>query len=76
MGWRTGRAFVYGRERTIRWQESVWANVGAFRICLWTCERRAWRRELLRAEIQAGLHPSMTEVEIQALTERLVSLTA
>jgi hypothetical protein len=88
----------------------VWANVGAFHICLWTFtmteawawnrnaadlvdrsespwddplrrpshadKRRAWRRELLREEIQAVLHPNATEAEIQALAQRLLNLAA
>ncbi len=88
----------------------VWANIGAFHICLWTFtmteawawrrpeeelvdrsdspwddpnrrpshadKRRAWRRELLAEEIQAALHPGITEEEIRALAERLLSLAA
>ena len=88
----------------------VWANIGAFHICLWTFtmteawawgrsedelvdrsespwddpnrrpshadKRRAWRRELLVEEIRAVLHPGLTEEEIQAFAERLLSLAA
>jgi hypothetical protein len=88
----------------------VWANIGAFHICLWTFtmteawawnrsmtdlvdrsespwddprrrpshadKRRAWRRELLREEIQAVLHPDATEAEIQTLAQRLLNLAA
>jgi hypothetical protein len=88
----------------------VWANIGAFHICLWTFtmteawawgrpeqklvdrsdspwddpdrrpshadKRRAWRRELLMEEIHAALHPTITEAEIRALAERLLSLAA
>ncbi len=88
----------------------IWANVGAFHICLWTftlteawawCrsekelvdrsaspwdkasrrpshadKRRAWRSELLGAEIRATLRPGATEAEIQATAERLLSLAA
>jgi DDE superfamily endonuclease len=88
----------------------VWANVGAFHVCLWTftmteawawgreaCElvdrsdspwdsplrrpshadkRRAWRRALLGEEIRAVLRPGVTEEEIQATAERLLSLAA
>jgi hypothetical protein len=88
----------------------VWANVGAFHICLWTFtmteawawnrnaadlvdrsespwddplrrpshadKRRAWRRQLLREEIQAVLNPKATEAEIQALAQRLLNLAA
>jgi hypothetical protein len=88
----------------------VWANVGAFHLCLWTFtmteswawgrqadvledrsaslwddpgrrpshadKRRAWRRALLREEIQAVLRPGVTEEEIQAAAERLLSLAA
>ena len=88
----------------------VWANVGAFPMCLWTFtmteawawaraeqelvdrsaspwdspnrrpshadKRRAWRRELLGEEIQAVLHPGVTEAEIQAAVDRLLSLAA
>jgi hypothetical protein len=88
----------------------VWANVGAFHVCLWTFtmteawawnrpaeelvdrsaspwdsplrrpshadKRRAWRRELLGEEIRAVLRPGVTEAEIQATAERLLSLAA
>jgi hypothetical protein len=37
-------------------------------------KRRAWRRELLAEEIHAALHPGITEAEIRALAERLLSL--
>ena len=86
----------------------VWANIGAWHICLWTFtlteawawgrsgeelvdrsdspwddpdrrpshadKRRAWRRELLAEEIHAALLPGITEAEIRALAERLLSL--
>ena len=39
-------------------------------------KRRAWRRELLAEEIHAALHPGITEEEIRALAERLLSLAA
>ena len=39
-------------------------------------KRRAWRRELLGEEIQAVLHPGVTEAEIQAAVDRLLSLAA
>jgi hypothetical protein len=88
----------------------VWANIGAFHICLWTFtmteawawfrkadelvdrsnspwdsplrrpshadKRRAWRRTLLGEEIRAVLRPGVTEEEIQATAERLLSLAA
>ena len=89
----------------------MWANVGAFHVCLWTFtmteawawerqadvlvghrsaspwddttrrpshadKRRAWRRELLGAEIQAVLRPGLTEPEIQTVAERLLDLAA
>jgi hypothetical protein len=88
----------------------LWANVGAFHVCLWTFtmteawawgrqaeglvdrstspwdkasrrpshadKRRAWRRELLGEEIRAVLRPGVTEEEIQATAERLLSLAA
>jgi hypothetical protein len=88
----------------------VWANIGAFHVCLWTFtmteawawgrreeelvdrsdspwddkdrrpshadKRRAWRRGLLAEEIRAALHPAITEAEIRALAERLLSLAA
>jgi hypothetical protein len=88
----------------------LWANVGAFHVCLWTYtmteawawgrqaeelvdrslspwdkasrrpshadKRRAWRRELLGEEIRAVLRPGVTEEEIQATAERLLSLAA
>lgn len=86
----------------------IWANVGAFQVCLWTFtlteawawgreadelvdrtdspwdvswrrpshadKRRAWRRELLGREILEVLRPGVTEAEIQAAAERLLSL--
>jgi hypothetical protein len=88
----------------------IWANVGAFHVCLWTFtmteawawgreaeelvdrsaspwdkasrrpshadKRRAWRRERLGEEIRAVLRPGVTEEEIQATAERLLSLAA
>jgi hypothetical protein len=88
----------------------VWANIGAFHVCLWTftmteawawCrpedelvdrgaspwddpnrrpshadKRRAWRLALLREEIQAVLRPGVSESEIAAAAERLLSLAA
>ena len=39
-------------------------------------KRRAWRRELLGAEIQAVLRPGLTEPEIAAAAERLLNLAA
>jgi hypothetical protein len=88
----------------------VWANIGAFHVCLWTFtlteawawsrpaeelvdrsespwdsplrrpshadKRRAWRRALLAEEIRAVLRGGMTEGEIQAAAERLLSLAA
>ncbi len=88
----------------------LWANIGAFHICLWTFtlteawawgrkdeelvdrsgspwdsssrrpshadKRRAWRRELLGEEIRAALRPGVTEEEIQATADRLLSLAA
>ncbi len=88
----------------------LWANIGAFHVCLWTftmteawawCraavelvdrsaspwdtplrrpshadKRRAWRRALLGEEIRAVLRPGVTEEEIQATAERLLSLAA
>jgi hypothetical protein len=39
-------------------------------------KRRAWRRELLGEEIRAVLRPGVTEEEIQATAERLLSLAA
>jgi hypothetical protein len=88
----------------------LWANIGAFHVCLWTYtmteawawgrkaeelvdrsaspwdkasrrpshadKRRAWRRELLGEEIREVLRPGVTEAEIQAAAERLLSLAA
>ena len=88
----------------------VWANIGAFHVCLWTFtmtevwawgrsvddlvnrsespwdsplrrpshadKRRAWRRVLLGEEIRAVLRPGVTEAEIQAAADRLLSLAA
>jgi hypothetical protein len=39
-------------------------------------KRRAWRRELLGAEISAALRPRLTEQEIRAAAERLLNLAA
>jgi hypothetical protein len=39
-------------------------------------KRRAWRRALLGEEIRATLRPDVTEEEIQATAERLLSLAA
>jgi hypothetical protein len=39
-------------------------------------KRRAWRRELLGEEIRAVLRPGVTDEEIQATAERLLSLAA
>ena len=39
-------------------------------------ERRAWRRELMGAEVRAVLRPGLTESEIQAAAERLLNLAA
>lgn len=86
----------------------LWANIGAFHICLWTFtlteawawsrndeelvdrsgspwdspsrrsshadKRRAWRRALLGEEIRAVIRPGVTEEEIQAAADRLLSL--
>lgn len=89
----------------------VWANIGAFHVCLWSFtlaeawawgkaeadlaghrsaspwddeprrpshadKRRAWRRELLAAEILAVLRRGATEREVQAAAERLLNLAA
>jgi DDE superfamily endonuclease len=88
----------------------IWANIGAFHVCLWTFtmteawawgrkdeelvdrtaspwdstlrrpshadKRRAWRRELLGEEIRAVLRPGVTEMEIRATADRLLSLAA
>lgn len=39
-------------------------------------KRRAWRRALLGEEIRAVLRPGITEEEIQATAEKLLSLAA
>ena len=39
-------------------------------------KRRAWRRALLGEEIRAALRPGVTEGEIQAAADRLLSLAA
>jgi hypothetical protein len=39
-------------------------------------KRRAWRRALLGEEIRATLRPGVTELEIQAAADRLLSLAA
>ncbi len=88
----------------------VWANIGAFHVCLWTFtmteawawgrkaeelvdrsaspwdsparrpshadKRRAWRRTLMGEEIRAVLRRGMTEADIQAVADRLLSLAA
>ncbi len=86
----------------------IWANIGAFHVCLWTCtmteawawgrseeelvdrkqspwddpgrrpshadKRRAWRRALLAQEIREALRPGVTDQEIQAVAQRLLTL--
>ena len=88
----------------------IWANIGAFHVCLWTFtmteawawarkdeelvdrsgspwdkgSRRpshadkllAWRREMLGEQIRAVLRPGVTEAEIRATADRLLSLAA
>jgi hypothetical protein len=88
----------------------IWANIGAFHICLWTFtlteawawsrkdeevvdrsaspwdspsrrpshadKRRLRRRELMGEEIRAVLRPGVSEEEIQAAADRLLSLAA
>jgi hypothetical protein len=88
----------------------LWANVGAFHVCLWTFtmtevwawnrrdeelvdrsaspwdvasrrpshadKRRAWRRALLGEEIRAVLQRGVTDEEIHAAADRLLSLAA
>ncbi|QEH37381.1 hypothetical protein OJF2_59710 [Aquisphaera giovannonii] len=88
----------------------IWANIGAFHVCLWTftlteiwawvrseeelvdrtaspwdkeprCpshadRRRAWRRKLLAEEIRAARRPGVTDAEIRAVVEHLLSLAA
>ena len=88
----------------------VWANIGAFHVCLWMFtmteawawnrkeeelvdrkaspwdnpnrrpshadKRRAWRRNVLAAEIRGVLHPGVTDEEIQAAAERMLALAA
>jgi hypothetical protein len=39
-------------------------------------KRRAWRRKLLAEEIREVIRPGVTEEEIQAVAERLLSLAA
>jgi hypothetical protein len=39
-------------------------------------KRRAWRRELLGQEIRAVVRPGVTEQEIRAAADRLLSLAA
>jgi hypothetical protein len=39
-------------------------------------KRRAWRRELRTEEIHTVLRPGVTEEEIQAVAERLLSMAA
>ncbi len=39
-------------------------------------KRRAWRRALLGEEIRAAVRPGITEAEMQAAAERLLSLAA
>jgi hypothetical protein len=41
-----------------------------------TDKRQAWRRALLGEEIRAALCPGVTEEEIRATAERLLSLAA
>jgi hypothetical protein len=39
-------------------------------------KRRSWRRALLAEEIRAAMRPGVTEAEIQAAADRLLSLAA
>jgi hypothetical protein len=39
-------------------------------------KRRAWRRALQGEEIRAALRPEVTELEIQAMADRLIRLAA
>ena len=104
---RDGKEVVGAGQQQVRF---VWANIGAFHVCLWTFtmteawawgrseeelvdrsaspwdtpsrrpshadKRRAWRREFLGEELRAVLRPGVTEAEIQAAAERLLSLAA
>ena len=105
---RDGREIVGAGQQQTRF---IWANIGAFHVCLWTFtmteawawnraeeglvghrstwpwddeprrpshadKRRAWRRELLAAEIHAVLRGGATDAEIAAAAERLLNLAA
>jgi DDE superfamily endonuclease len=67
------------------WRRDVDGLVGHRRASPWddgarrpshADKRRAWRRELLSAEIHVALRPGLTEPEIQAAAERLLDLAA
>jgi hypothetical protein len=69
-------AWAWGREadKLVDRSTSPWDDSG--RRPSHADKRRAWRRALLREEIQAVLRPGVTEKEIQAAAERLLSLAA
>jgi hypothetical protein len=69
-------AWAWGREadELVDRSTSPWDN--SSRRPSHADKRRAWRRELLGAEIRAVLRPGVTEEEIQATAERLLSLAA
>jgi hypothetical protein len=69
-------AWAWGRseEELVDRSESPWDDPN--RRPSHADKRRAWRRELLVEEIRAVIHPGLTEAEIQAFAERLLSLAA
>ena len=69
-------AWAWGREadELVDRSASPWDN--SSRRPSHADKRRTWRRELLGAEIRAVLRPGVTEEEIQATAERLLSLAA
>jgi hypothetical protein len=69
-------AWAWGRtdEELVDRSESPWDDPN--RRPSHADKRRAWRRELLVAEISAVIHPGLTDEEIQAFAERLLSLAA
>ena len=107
IAFRESKEIVGAGQQQVRF---IWANVGAFHVCLWTYtmteawawgrptaelvdrsaspwdtplrrpshadKRRAWRRALLGEEIRGVLRAGVTEAEIQATAERLLSLAA
>ena len=69
-------AWAWGRKDEELVDRSAWPWYVASRRPSHADKRRAWRRELLGEEIRAALRTGVTEAEIQATADRLLSLAA